>query len=400
MRYFILFLAAAGTAIFLACGNGGSANDDFRSAHSSSSVESQDSSIKFEPEPALSATAAPAAMAAPAAFAAGTPAPQGAPVPPSDGGQFSGSALQTAQRKIISSASVSIQVEVVEDAITQVRSIAEGLGGFIEQLSSSGEPGAERANITVRVPQGNFLTALERIERLGKVKSRNLGSEDVSEQFIDLEARLKSSLQEEGSLLSLLEKAEVVSEVLAIERELFRVRADIERFQGQLNFLERRVDLSTISVSLSPPRVDPEELPSASMTITVPDVDNSVDEIKGFADSYAGKVDRVFRTERDGKKEARFTLLVFSNEFRAAAEFVEAQGDVRSKEVFEGTIQPGDTAVPEEKPEARIAVSLTEKDDSVNVGLIAAIAGPLGGIGLAALLGGVVYLFYFGGRRY
>lgn len=64
---------------------------------------------------------------------------------------------------------------------------------------------------------------------MGAVESRNLGTEDVSAQFIDLEARLKSSLGEEQSLLRLLERASTVGEILTIERELFRVRADIER---------------------------------------------------------------------------------------------------------------------------------------------------------------------------
>ena len=88
---------------------------------------------------------------------------------------------------------------------------------------------------------------------MGKVQSKNLGSDDVSERFIDLQVRLKSSLREEESLLSLLGRTSTVSEVLAIERELTRVRSDIERFQGQLNFLERRIDLATITVSLLSP---------------------------------------------------------------------------------------------------------------------------------------------------
>ena len=337
---------------------------------------------------APAATSAPGATSAPAAMA--TRAPRGAP----------SSALQTAQRKIISSASVSLEVEVVEDAIDQVRAIAEGVGGFIEQLCSSGEPGHERANITVRVPQASFLTTLDRIEDLGKVRNRNLGTEDVSEQFIDLEARLKSSLREEESLLALLGKAGVVSEVLAIERELFRIRADIERFQGQLNFLERRVALSTITVSLSPPEREPGELPSASVTISVTDVGGTVDAVKAFAASFNGKVERVFQSEREGKQEARLTLLVFSSEFGQAVTFLEGQGKVRSKEVFEGTVQAGETAAPEEKPEAKITISLIAKDDSVNVGLIAAIAGPLGGIALLALLAGMFYLVFGRGYRF
>lgn len=101
------------------------------------------------------------------------------------------------------------------------------------------------------MPQAQFSSAVEQIELVGKVQSKNLGSEDVSERFIDLQARLKSSLREEESLLSLLGRTSTVSEVLAIELELTRVRSDIERFQGQSNFLERRIDLATITVSLS-----------------------------------------------------------------------------------------------------------------------------------------------------
>ena len=94
---------------------------------------------------------------------------------------------------------------------------------------------------------------MEQVELVGKVQSKNLGSEDVSERFIDLQTRLKGSLREEESLLSLLGRTSTVSEALTIERELTRVRSDIERFQGQLNFLERRIDLATITVSLSSP---------------------------------------------------------------------------------------------------------------------------------------------------
>lgn len=153
MRIFIPFLAAVITVIFLACGNGVSSNGGF-----GSSTGGQDSFLTSN-ESAAFATPAPAATAAPAAaFAVGAPGPAGEPSPFAGDDRSSGSALQTAQRKIISSASVSLQVEVVDNAIDQVRSIAEGVGGFFEQLSSSGEPGHERANITVPCPKRTFWT--------------------------------------------------------------------------------------------------------------------------------------------------------------------------------------------------------------------------------------------------
>ena len=78
-------------------------------------------------------------------------------------------------------ASVSIEVAVVEVAIREVRVVAEGLGGFVEQLSASGDPGRQQANMTIRVPEAQFFTALERMETLGEVRSQTLGSEDVSD---------------------------------------------------------------------------------------------------------------------------------------------------------------------------------------------------------------------------
>jgi hypothetical protein len=169
---------------------------------------------------------------------------------------------------------------MAQTAVNEVRAIAESLGGFVEQLSSSGGSERQQAHMTIRVPQNQFFTALERIEALGEVQNRNLGSEDVSEQFIDLEARLKSALREEQSLLSLLERAQQVSEILTIERGLSRLRSEIERLQGQLNFLERRVELATITVSLFPPSEEVPQPPSASLLVEDSDVPSSVNEVK------------------------------------------------------------------------------------------------------------------------
>jgi hypothetical protein len=268
--------------------------------------------------------------------------------------------LQTTQRQIISSASVSIEVETVEPAIDQVRTIAEGLGGFVEQLSSYGSAKDQQANLTVRVPQDQFFTAVDRIEALGKVQSRNLGSEDVSEQFIDLEARLKSSLQEEASLLSLLDRASQVSEILTIERELSRVRSDIERVQGQLNFLERRVDLATISVSLFPPGSRLPEPPSANTSIEYSDVSARIDAVKELAASLNGEIDQVLRSTQDGRDRADISFRVFPSDFEQALRVVESQGKIVSRNVREGFTSPQAQDEPPENPNARINVSFAE----------------------------------------
>ena len=387
MSKLLVFLAILIPVLLLACG--GSTASVGKDQSRDSSLSMQNDSMDLMGFPAPAATAAPAVEAASvASFAA------------SDGGsRLQTSALETTQRKVISSAFIAIELEAVSEATAQVRVIAESLGGFVEQLSSFGKPQHQEANMTIRVPQNQFFPALERIEALGTVQSRDIGSEDVSEQFIDLEARLKSAIGEEQSLLSLLERAGVVSEILAIERELFRVRGEIERFQGQLNFLERRVDLATITVLLLSPEPNLGEPPSASLFINVSDVGNTLDRVKGLADTLDGIVESVFLSQTEDTQEADFTLRVFSRHFNRGIEFLEGQGKVRSKELREGTPPADGSATDDAEPDSVIRVTLVEQAGSNNAGLIAAIAGPLGGIALAGLLGFLFLWVYRTGRR-
>ena len=363
----------------LACGSGSEVEEP-REAAAALSVTSQNNSAAVDEAGVFRAPAAPSFAAAEGGV--GRVAP--------------GLSLQTVQRKVISSATVSIKVKVVVEVVAQIRTIAEGMGGFVEQLSSSGTAGRQQASMTIRVPQDQFFTALERIEALGEVQSKNLGSEDVSEQFIDLEARLKSSLREEESLLSLLGRAGTVSEVLTIERELARVRSEIERFQGQLNFLERRVALATIIVSLFPPQVPVALPPFGSLSMDVADVTGSMEEAKKFVVSLDGAVDQIFLFERAGKEGAELTLRVRKADFNRVMDFLEAQGKVKTKEIREGTAQvelgvgpdqSSEGAGLDEEPEARIELSLREEDDSLNLALIIGIIVAIGAVVLLALLG-------------
>ena len=322
-------------------------------------------------------------------------APEPVEGPPDLPGTFnvseSSGALDITQRQIIAQASLSIEVQNVEAAVGQVRALAEGLGGFIGQLSSSGGPEHQQSTMTIRVPQTEFFTALERIKSLGTLQGEKVGSDDVTEQFIDLEARLQSALREERSLLSLLERANTVSEVLSIERELSRVRSEIERVQGQLNFLERRVELATITISLFPPNVEVPEPPSASLTMDVSDVSGSVDLLKALVSAAGGEIDSVFVSTQNGKERADVTLRVLSLDFDRILSSVEAQGGVRSKEVREGKSPVDGEATSSEKPDARISVSFAEKQSNLIRRVL-----PIGGAVLVALL---LYLSYRAGRR-
>jgi hypothetical protein len=287
----------------------------------------------------------------------------------------------------------------VTGATSQVRAIAEAAGGFVEQLSSSGVDESQRSTLTIRVPQDEFFSVFEQIKALGKVQNETAGSEDVTERFIDLEARLKSAKREEASLLSLLDRAEQVSEVLIIERELARVRTELERVQGQLNFLERRVDLATISVFLTPPQRDDARAPSGSLSVATPDVDGSVAAVKAVVSQVDGEVDQVFTTVRDGSKRATMTVRVFSQDFNLLVAAVEDQGGVVSKEIREGkNVDPVPASSESDEPNARLDIAFGEEESS-DLGRDLAIYAPLGSVGLLLVIGLLSYGAYRMGMR-
>jgi predicted nuclease with TOPRIM domain len=97
---------------------------------------------------------------------------------------------------------------------------------------------------------------------------KNIKSEDVTEQYIDLKARLENAQREEKILLDFLNKATNVKDMLEIEKELSRIREQIEYYTGQLKYLESRIDYSTITIELSEPR-PPAPLPEVDWDATI-----------------------------------------------------------------------------------------------------------------------------------
>ena len=309
-----------------------------------------------------------------------------------------GSYLATTRRQVISQATLSVEVAQVSSAVDQVRAIAESLGGFVEQLSSSGVAQEQHSTLTIRVPQTEFFNAFDRIKLLGEVVSEHAGSEDVTEQFIDLEARLKGAQREEESLLALLGQADKVGDILTIERELVRVRTELERLQGQINYLERRVDLATITVSLFAPQARFSEPPSAVIGLESKEVTSRVEETKALIVSAGGEVDQVFTSVRDGGVRASLTARVFARDFDRVLGSIESQGQVVNKDVREGNILPQAEFSDTETPQSVIDISFEEPEAS-GTNLALAAGAPAGSVAFAILLALLIYATYRAARR-
>ncbi|MSQ33342.1 MAG: DUF4349 domain-containing protein [Dehalococcoidia bacterium] len=381
MKKLGLCLALIASLALAACGGRSAPAEGVREGAGSSDLASKAPAATAAPRPA-------AGLAGPA----GPAGPAGAPARPLVVTQTEGSAttisLDAAQRQIIATGDVTIEVPAVQPVVAQVGAITQSLVGFVEQSSYFGDPERPQASMTIRIPQPQFSVALERLEALGKVLARSAGSQDVSEQFIDLEARLQSSLRQEKSLLSLLDKAQSVSDVLTIERELSRVRAEIERFQGQLNFLNRRVELATITIALLSPKPVGQP-PSAFLTVAVGDVVGSVEGVKALILGLGGIVDRVAISTREGKAAAELSLRVLAPQFNRALQGIESQSKVTSKDVQEGRPPAGQEEARPQEPDARIEVSLVQKGS----------LWPWAWAGGLALAGALAVVGYMLGRR-
>ena len=157
------------------------------------------------------------------------------------------------ERMIVRTGEMSLVVEDVIDARDEIAQIAARFNGYVVSSWISGEEQEMRGNISIRVPDEKFEQALSELRNLAlRVKSESTSSIDVTEEYIDLEARLKNAEATERQYLALLDKATDVEDILNIQERLSRVRSEIEQIKGRMQYLERTSSMSLINVYLEP----------------------------------------------------------------------------------------------------------------------------------------------------
>ncbi|MBX3291465.1 MAG: DUF4349 domain-containing protein [Acidobacteria bacterium] len=161
-------------------------------------------------------------------------------------------------RKIIRNAELLLEADSPEETQTRVASIAEGLGGLVveSQQTSTDARSARRdiVSMTVRVPADKFVNALEEIRKTAsRVVSETVKGQDVTEEFVDIEARLKAKRALEEQFMLIMKRASTVEDALEVQRELAEVRGEIEVIEGRKRFLENQIGLSTIKLRIQTP---------------------------------------------------------------------------------------------------------------------------------------------------
>jgi len=141
--------------------------------------------------------------------------------------------------------------------------IATSLGGDVLSLSQTGSGENRSASLTMRVPSSRFSEAIRQLKELdGEVATSAVSAQDVTDQFVDLQARLAAKQSEEQRYLALLGRANTIDEILKIDASLSNVRLQIEQLTGQINSIKSRTEFSTISMSVSPIAIVPVQEPA------------------------------------------------------------------------------------------------------------------------------------------
>ncbi|PIR13765.1 hypothetical protein COV49_01050 [Candidatus Falkowbacteria bacterium CG11_big_fil_rev_8_21_14_0_20_39_10] len=170
-----------------------------------------------------------------------------------DEGDGSAEGQNLIDKKIIKNGALNLYVKNVDDAARQIKVLAKDLDGFIQEYNIyENSQGAKSGNVVIKVPAQSFESAISDIKEIAEeTEYENVSTNDATEQYIDLESRIKNSRAEEGQYLEILKKAKTVEETLKVTRSLSNVRQTIEYLEGQLKYLSNQVDMSTIRISLS-----------------------------------------------------------------------------------------------------------------------------------------------------
>jgi hypothetical protein len=153
-------------------------------------------------------------------------------------------------RKVIKEGSMSFKCEDVNETKLAIAKICKDLEAYSSNEGQDSYGDNLNYRQTIRVPAAKFDTLVLRLEKLAiKVESKDVSMRDVTEDYIDLDTRLKTKKELESRYREILKDARKVEEVLSVEREIANVRAEIESMEGRLNYLKDRIALSTLTVN-------------------------------------------------------------------------------------------------------------------------------------------------------
>jgi hypothetical protein len=278
--------------------------------------------------------------------------------------------------KLIRNAAVELEIVSFDDALQKISAFASEERGYVATNGSQKQAnGKLRGTIVVKVLPENLDRFLQKIRGLGELKNQTLGTEDVTKKYFDTDARLNNARVMERRLIDMLKtKTGKVSDLLQVEKELARVREQIEQMQGELKFWDSQVQFATVTIALA--EKDMEE-PAAfllkergQLALYAPDVEKIYNDIKALASPKTQITNAQLDRDNTGHVSARISVLIAPEESDAQIARIKAMGRVENFQVQIERVAQGGTGMSEnaktkrDKVELNITISREEQEQA------------------------------------
>ncbi len=283
----------------------------------------------------------------------------------------------SANRKLIRNASVELEIVSLDDALQKITAFASEERGYVATTDSQKQAnGKLRGNVVVKVLPENLDRFLQKLRGLGELKNQTLGTEDVTKAYFDTDARLKNAHVMEQRLIEMLNtKTGKVSDLLQVEKELGRVREEIEKMQGELKYWDSQVQLATVTISLA--EKDMEEPAAfllkerAQLALYAPDVERIYNDIKALASPKVQITNAQLNRDYSGRVSATMSMLIAPEESDAVIGRVKSFGRVENFQTQNERIAQGGIGMSEnaktkrDKVELNITISREEQEQAL-----------------------------------
>ena len=165
--------------------------------------------------------------------------------------------INVTKRMVVKSGMMSMEIEKYDEAALRVNDITKKFGGYISKTTSSqNNSGKKQGTLAIKVPADKYEDLISEVSGIGKVMNQNINANDITEEYIDLEARLKTQKELEERLLKLLaDKTARLTDVVEVEQKLASVRQVIESIDGKMRFMRNQSEMSTLTLSLYEPAI-------------------------------------------------------------------------------------------------------------------------------------------------
>jgi hypothetical protein len=282
-----------------------------------------------------------------------------------------------ANRKLIRNATVELEIVSFDGAVQKITAFANEERGYVATTSSEKQAnGKLKGEIVVKILPDNLDRFLQKVRGLGELKNQALGTEDVTKAYFDTEARLKNARVMESRLIDMLKKkSDDINDLLQVEKELGRVREEIEKMQGELKYWDSQVQFATVTISLA--EKDLEEPAAfllkerAQLALYSPEVEKIYNDIKALASPKTQITNAQLDRDHTGRVSARVSILIAPEESDGVIGKMKAMGRVENFQVQTERVAQGGNGMSEnaktkrDKVELNIAISREEQEQAL-----------------------------------